>query len=404
MNNRTFIVIAIVLALTTASWFSMFEHKTVPDINWQGNYNYNGKDALDLWLFNSLLKDDYNVVEGRDSLEVEPVKKTMIVVDNWVRFSYTEFENIMDDVSEGSTLLIVGNSINLNGDDIEHVYGDDITADSLALNIDSVEYFVGFESRHKGNKHFEQFQDLQFELIENNAILDVLLADFYTTNYIDTLFENKRKILRDTMMVCYQIDEGKICIHNAPYLFSNIAASQDFYLPHYKRILSTVANENIVLIKQGQKSSKAESPLKYILNQRSFRWAYYLAVLTVILYVIFGGKRKQAVIPLVNKKKNTSMEFVYTVSRLYKNQKRHDRLALKMKANFMNFVENKYFIYENDREFWEKLQKKSKAEENLLNMIKKELSMIYEHMDYSTKKLSNLYLIINKFYTHTKNK
>jgi len=56
------------------------------------------------------------------------------------------------------------------------------------------------------------------------------------------------------------------------------------------------------------------TPLKYILSQESLKWAYYILIVSIIVYIIFQGKRKQRVIPLIPPLKNTTLEFVRIIA------------------------------------------------------------------------------------------
>ena len=49
-----------------------------------------------------------------------------------------------------------------------------------------------------------------------------------------------------------------------------------------------------------------ESPFRYFLEQPPLRWALYLTVLTILIFMLFTARRRQRVIPVVEKPKNKS--------------------------------------------------------------------------------------------------
>ena len=62
----------------------------------------------------------------------------------------------------------------------------------------------------------------------------------------------------------------------------------------------------------------------------------------LLLYVLFEGKRRQRVIPVIQPPVNTSKEFVETVGRLYYNKGDHANLAEKMITHFLEQIRSQY--------------------------------------------------------------
>ena len=67
-----------------------------------------------------------------------------------------------------------------------------------------------------------------------------------------------------------------------------------------------------------------------------------------MLYLIFRGKRKQRVIPILEKNKNTSLEFISTIGRLYFLRNNHKDLAHQKMRLFLAFVRERYHINTKD--------------------------------------------------------
>jgi len=88
--------------------------------------------------------------------------------------------------------------------------------------------------------------------------------------------------------------------------------------------------------KQGRVGS--QSLFRFLLSHPSLRWAYYLILSTLVLYLLVQSRRRQRPIPVVEPPRNTSLEFVETVGQLYFQQGNHRDLALKKITHWLAFL------------------------------------------------------------------
>lgn len=178
--------------------------------------------------------------------------------------------------------------------------------------------------------------------------------------------------------------EGTFYLHTTPIVFSNYhlldstnlayANGAFSYLPpgkiywdEYSKTLESVGRQR----NNSQRQLSAESPLQYILSQPALTWAWYLLLAMGLLFLLFRTKRRQRVIPVLQPNTNTSLEFVFTIGRLYFLQNSHRKLALQKMKLFQNFVRERYQLrgHELDAEFIEKLIAKSEVSPKLIDKI-----------------------------------
>ena len=72
-----------------------------------------------------------------------------------------------------------------------------------------------------------------------------------------------------------------------------------------------------------------KSPFRYFLSQPPLRWALYLTMIAILLFMIFTAKRRQRVIPVIREPANRSLEFTELIGTLYFQKKDHDDLVRK---------------------------------------------------------------------------
>ncbi|HEY0108870.1 MAG TPA: DUF4350 domain-containing protein, partial [Fibrella sp.] len=158
--------------------------------------------------------------------------------------------------------------------------------------------------------------------------------------------------------------KGAFYIHNLPIALTNyyllFPATADYmakafsYLPAQPTYWDEYQ-------KQGRFNENEKSLLRYIYKQPALTWAYFIGLVGLVLYALFAGKRTQRVIPVVELPKNTSLEFVKTVGRMYFQQNDHDNVARKKIQYFLADLRERHLMNTQilDIEFTETLARKS---------------------------------------------
>src|SRR6185295_18393199 len=116
--------------------------------------------------------------------------------------------------------------------------------------------------------------------------------------------------------------KGNLYIHTNPLVFTNYFLVKPDKVEYASSVFSHLHGESIIW----DEFSKSEltpnnapkvNPMSYILQQDSLRYAWWLMLFAALLYTLFTAKRKQQVIPVLEGKTNTSLEFVNTIAALH---------------------------------------------------------------------------------------
>ncbi len=157
--------------------------------------------------------------------------------------------------------------------------------------------------------------------------------------------------------------EGVFYLHTVPLAFSNYYVLNDSTSDYAFKALSYLPPDRPVVwdeyANQGRKDEK--SMMRVIMAQPAMRWAYYIIIFGMLLFVIFEGKRRQRVIPVIRPLRNTTLDFLNVVSRLYFQKQDHKGIAHKKIIFFLEQVRSQYHLPTNrlDDEFVETLSQKS---------------------------------------------
>ena len=125
--------------------------------------------------------------------------------------------------------------------------------------------------------------------------------------------------------------EGEIILVSTPLLFTNYGVLDENNASYIFRLLSQMGELPIVRSEGYMKATAQvqQSPLRYLLAHQPLRWALYLTMITILLFMIFTAKRRQRAIPVVREPANKSLEFTELIGTLYFQKKDHVDLVRK---------------------------------------------------------------------------
>jgi hypothetical protein len=142
---------------------------------------------------------------------------------------------------------------------------------------------------------------------------------------------------------------GAIYLHFAPLAFSNFFLLHGKNIGYYENALSYIPASTKQVIwneyfRYSNHSGSSFSALQYIFGNNGLRWAFWLLLLLFALIYIFDSKRRQRMIPTIPALRNTSLDFVRTIGRLYFQRRDNRNLAAKMAVHFQDQVRTRYLL------------------------------------------------------------
>ena len=142
----------------------------------------------------------------------------------------------------------------------------------------------------------------------------------------------------------------------------------------------------------------AFNPIQIIFTNPAFKWAYLLILIGSVSYIYFKGKRRQQAIPTLATNENTSLEFVDTLSDLFRSQNTPSRLVEHMEENVEQFINRKYFININSVDYIKRISQKSKIDEVEISTLFKRIKAAKNNVRFREEQLINLNQTIEEFY------
>lgn len=139
--------------------------------------------------------------------------------------------------------------------------------------------------------------------------------------------------------------DGEILLHLQPMVFTNHILLKEHKDVYAAGVFSYLQDETIFFDSRNKIGDElGSSELRFILSKPGLRMAWYVALLSLLLFVIFNSKRKQRIVKIIKPAENTTVAFAKTIGNLYYETKDHNNLIEKKTTYFLEYVRRTYYI------------------------------------------------------------
>ena len=348
-------VVVIVMALTV---FSSADRK----VDWEQTYDTNSKQPYGLYIFGEQLK--YFFSKKIDKISYTPYEylRRNQQKENYNYIFTTEgidevsLKKILSDVRAGSQALFLNENYGLM-DTLKIDIDYELTVDDINLQLNSTSYdkqiYINPERAYLRVNYFTQLDK------ERDKALGYVF------------FSDGRKIRKKINFVEVPYGKGKFFLYlGPPMAFTNyfLKDSQDAR-SYVATVLSYLPEDRPTV--WFVPPTQGEDTLSFIMRQPQLRTAWHLMLLGFVLYLLFKGKRQQRIIPVIEKPKNTTIEFAQSISSLYYQERDATDMVRKKITYFLDQVRQRYYLdtQQINEDFATKLANKSGKDRDLVQQI-----------------------------------
>lgn len=397
-------------------------------IDWRETYDENSKGPYGAYVIHEMLKTYHAGFQFKtlaDSLKGQlPLNSEQpanyVFIGEALYLDSADVQNLLDFVSAGHTAFVSSRTIpydlmfHLYYDECNDFYWDDYsdlvdTSVRLNFNHSEIKVDTGFVyryiKRHKERPYRWQFIESYFFCEDEFSLVELGRMDAEHINFARVKYGNGFFYLHTVPLAFSNISMlEKQSLEYANRVFSHLKAG-DIYWDRYSRISEMVGRRRNQSRNGGdERRLSAQSPLQYILSQPPLAWAWYLLLIGALLYLVFRAKRRQRIVPVVERNANTSLEFLSTIGRLYFLQNNHRRLCLQKTRLFQAYVRERYHLHfrEMDERFISELCAVSETPEAVVRKIIVMCQNIKSSNFVSENTLIDFHLAMDQFYQNCK--
>lgn len=236
----------------------------------------------------------------------------------------------------------------------------------------------------------------------------------------DTIVDKKERIERiDTFAikkvptaVSVPYGKGEVIFVSSPLLFTNYGMLEGNTFVYIFRLMSYLADLPVyrteAYVKTDAMLVAEQSPFREFIKRPPLRWALYLALLGVVLFMIFTARRRQRVIPIMSKPANRSLEFIQLIGTLY--YQRKDLVDL-VRKKFKLFAEELRKtagvdisdVNTDDREYLLLAEKTGMNSDRLKKVIRQIRLVLHSEGNISVEEMRSLIDAMDTIVRHAKN-
>lgn len=374
--NRTLKIYIAFLVLLLAGIIAIDSNRPKP-VDWTPTYAIKDKIPYGMYVFNaeigSLLKNQkieqikvtlYEFLESKynyDTLVADyKIKGTILNISENSTLDTESLKEICYFVSRGNAAFISSKTIPKS------------LLDTLKLKIKSeynpsdttFNWLANTKWKHEKYKITEGLGNTYFSKTDTlkTTVLGFQSGDSSRVNFIKVKYNN-----------------GEFFLHLQPAAFTNFHLLKANHHEYAEKVLSYIPKGTVFwYIKDQNGEVISDSPMRYILSQPALKWAWYIFLTGMFLFIIFNAKRKQRIVPIIKPLTNTTIDFTKTIGNLYYQEGDHDTIIDKKIIYFLEKIRNDYLIdtTQLDDNFIKKLHHKSGKD---LVLIKRAVLLITNH-------------------------
>ncbi|WP_435262800.1 hypothetical protein [Tenacibaculum sp. nBUS_03] len=375
--------------------------------NWKENYRERSKDPFGTFILHNEISNLFN---GNEKIYL---KKNISDF-----FNDTYYGN---DANYANYICIKASANKLDKKSIrklmEFVFaGNDafISLNNFSNNLKKI-LNISTENLDKNTYNIQELKDLKGTLyLKNSEFKDTLFNfdrnikrhyfskfDSLTTIVLGTQEINHKK--RPNFIKVYH-GKGAIYLHTQPIVFTNyyLLSKKENYASN---IFSYLPDRRILWdpqVKSRKNSTKKnkKSVFKFFNKHTSLKWSLYISFGGLLLFLLFNARRKQRVIPTIEKLKNSTSDFTHTIANLYLKEENHKNLVTKKITYFLEKIRTKYLIDTKNlnTDFIEKLASKSANKLSTTRYLINTIIALNKKSDCTQDELMRLNTLIENFF------
>lgn len=387
LKPKNFILIFLLLFVGS---YIFLESTAQKPIDWNTSYWKTHKKPFGADIFHKIFTEHHQVCQEVAETPFEFLSQgnfegSYLLFNSAVPIGKYDVEKIINWVEKGNTLFISA----------EYLPG--FLMDTLELqkkeftfsNQLSYKTSLKFDTLNQ-EENFKFDRNLNVQYFSNTDTLDIeVLGYAKVENGKNSEVKNLPNFIRKNF------GNGEIYLHLFPKVFTNYFLVDSLNVNYTESLLKNLNYYKDIYVDQNYKDQKEIAPkhiLQYLIGNKYLKWAYYLILITGIIYIIFEGKRKQKPIKVLVPYENKTYAFTKTIADMYYSKQDHKSIATKLIEHFFDFVRDRYMISTtilND-EFVNQLASKSGQEPKKIRILLKNIKHIENQNTISKETLVRL--------------
>ncbi|MCY0970636.1 DUF4350 domain-containing protein [Chryseobacterium wangxinyae] len=362
--NKTFKIYALIFIIIMVI-LALLEVNKKEVVDWRKNFDVNEKSPFGLFVFNREAKDlfknnlkkiDVTAYDYYDENKKKP--HNILVIESEI--DNESWNDILDQVTNGSDAMLI-----------------------MAKMPKEISDRIGF---YDSQISFEETNVLK--LTDKKYQNDFIKLDKFPSGRGFSYIKPNVQILGKTVekgnddqanFIKAKFGKGNIYVHCEPLFLTNYYLLKSGNTKYAQDVFSYLNDrETLWFVEANTKESRFF--MRFILGNPALKYAWWLLLAGLLLFIFFNAKRKQRIVPIIEPLKNTSVDFVKSIGNLYLQEGDFHDMMTKKAQYFLNKVRLDLLIDTQnlDEQFAKKLQLKTGKN---IEIIEESIALIKKAQD-----------------------
>ena len=367
-------------------------HKPQP-VNWQPTLYLGDKIPLGTYILYHQLDDIFpgaTVVNTNKSIydgfhNTQLSAGNYLIITKSLTFSKVDLDELIKYIKAGNTVFIA--SLAWEG----------YLADSLKIRVGEASLKEKYSYLNFTNPQLKQADDYKFD----KDVADQYFSKFDTAKAVVISKNNHDQ----STVLSFKFGTGSLYLCANPKIFTNYSLLDTNTAAYAARVLSYLPPQKHIYWDEYQNHDLSDdaSPMRVFFDNPNLQWAYYLSLFSLVLFVLFELKRCQRIKPIIEPLKNSTVDFVNVVGRVYYEKRDNANITYKKILYLLGYIRDKYRLPTNklDDEFIDNLVHKSGVEAKLVRDMIRHINYLGVQQRVTDDELIMLNQLIEKFYNQS---
>lgn len=343
-----------------------------------------------------------------------------MTIESVERTPYEKLEGLFYD-DQKSTYIFINDILEIDKKSLEQLLNFVYNGNTAFLASNSLPKFLKDTLKFKAkNEFYYNYNDtIKKELFFANNKLNTGKKDqfFYTKGFESYYFNELDKetttvlgyhILNEKEYINYvKIDYGlgEFLINLQPFAFTNFNMLKEDHANYVTSAFSYIKSDELLWDNHNKAGLEyIDNDLRYILSRPALKWAWRLSLAGILIFIFFRAKRRQRIIPIINKLPNTSVAFAKTIGNLYYQEGEPKDIISKKIMFFLEYIRNTYLLDTQNlnNEFKKRLHHKTGIPKEEINRLIDYIISSIKNEEPKENSLVTLNKLIDKFHLKTK--
>ena len=326
--------------------YVVYEMQKPKSEDWTVTYHYRDRIPFGTFATHDLLKDLFDQGDVPSSfktiyelVEQEEVDDNFLAIAGNLIFDDNDFNSLLEHVEKGNTVFLAAQDFSTRFED------------SLRFEAYLEQRLNPSDFTQIANELAEETKTrVRFALPNGNEETFVFptltTAAYFSKVESDSITEMAWREDGKPVLLKYNSGQGNLYLSTMPLAFTNYFVLHEETSAFASSMLSLLPEDeplmHIEYYQMGKLESRSE--IRALLSYPALRWAIFILLATVFIFILFESKRRQRIIAVIPPVKNATLEFVNTLGQLYHQQKNHKNLAQKRILFWKDYVRSHYTL------------------------------------------------------------